>query len=112
MVHQAAFKRVHGLVQNTKGTIVVGGEADEATKFIAPTIVKDVKPDDSLMSEYAFLSVFPAAVLNHFREIFGPVLPIVPVEDLDSGLAYVNSQYVSPARSSCAFLIHSIAIIR
>ncbi|KAJ7311505.1 NAD-aldehyde dehydrogenase [Mycena albidolilacea] len=75
MVHQAAFKRVHGLVQNTKGTIVVGGEADEATKFIAPTIVKDVKPDDSLMSE----------------EIFGPVLPIVPVEDLDSGLAYVNS---------------------
>ncbi|KAF7337964.1 Aldehyde dehydrogenase [Mycena venus] len=73
MVHQAAFKRVHGLVQNTKGTIVVGGEADEATKFIAPTIVKDVKVDDSLMSEFSV-----------------PVLPIVPVEDLDAGIAYVN----------------------
>ncbi|KAK7038096.1 aldehyde dehydrogenase [Favolaschia claudopus] len=75
MVHQGAFKRVQGLIQNTKGTIVVGGETDEATKFISPTIVKDVKGDDSLMSE----------------EIFGPVLPIVPVENLDEAIAYVNS---------------------
>jgi aldehyde dehydrogenase (NAD+) len=26
------------------------------------------------------------------REIFGPVLPIVPVEDLDEAIAYVNAQ--------------------
>ncbi|KAF8142975.1 NAD-dependent aldehyde dehydrogenase [Mycena galopus ATCC 62051] len=75
MVHQGAFNRVNGLLQNTQGTIVVGGENDAATRYIAPTIVKDVKIDDSLMSE----------------EIFGPVLPIVPVDDLDSGLEYVNS---------------------
>ncbi|KAJ6502092.1 NAD-aldehyde dehydrogenase [Mycena sanguinolenta] len=75
MVHQGAFNRVNGLVQNTKGTIVVGGQNDEATKYIAPTIVRDVQLDDSLMSE----------------EIFGPVLPIVPVENVDAGLAYVNS---------------------
>ncbi|KAF8190927.1 aldehyde dehydrogenase [Mycena galopus ATCC 62051] len=73
MVHQGAFNRVNGLLQNTQGTIVVGGESDAATRYIAPTIVKDVKIDDSLM------------------EIFGPVLPIVPVDDLDSGLEYVNS---------------------
>jgi aldehyde dehydrogenase (NAD+)/aldehyde dehydrogenase (NAD(P)+) len=75
MVHQRAFDRVNGLLQNTQGTIVVGGQNDAATRYIAPTIVKDVKIDDSLMSE----------------EIFGPVLPIVPVDDLDSGLEYVNS---------------------
>ena len=33
---------------------MVGGETDEATKFIAPTIVRDVKADDSLMSEYVW----------------------------------------------------------
>jgi aldehyde dehydrogenase (NAD+)/aldehyde dehydrogenase (NAD(P)+) len=51
MVNQQAFKRVNGLLQTTKGTIVVGGQAEEAQKYIAPTIVKDVKTDDSLMSE-------------------------------------------------------------
>lgn len=51
IVNQQSFKRVNGLLQATKGSIVCGGEADEAQKFIAPTIVRDVKVDDSLMSE-------------------------------------------------------------
>jgi aldehyde dehydrogenase (NAD+) len=38
-------------LDNTKGTVVIGGEVDEETKFIAPTVVKNVKGDDSLMSE-------------------------------------------------------------
>ncbi|KAJ6618864.1 NAD-aldehyde dehydrogenase [Mycena sp. CBHHK59/15] len=75
IVNVQSFKRINGLLQNTKGTVVCGGAADEASKFIAPTIVKDVTPGDSLMSE----------------EIFGPILPIVPVEDLDAAIAYVNA---------------------
>ncbi|KAJ7461546.1 NAD-aldehyde dehydrogenase [Mycena latifolia] len=75
IVNQQSFKRVNGLLQATKGTIVCGGDTDETRKFIAPTIVKDVKVDDSLMSE----------------EIFGPILPIVPVEDVDAGIAHVNA---------------------
>jgi len=51
LVTPQAFARVSGLLKNTKGTIVVGGEMDEATKFIAPTVIKDVKSDDALMSE-------------------------------------------------------------
>ncbi|KNZ72494.1 Aldehyde dehydrogenase family 3 member B1 [Termitomyces sp. J132] len=76
IVTPQAWKRIKGLIDNTKGTVVVGGEMDEATKFIAPTIVRDVKADDSLMSE----------------EIFGPVLPIVPVEDVDEAIAFVNAR--------------------
>lgn len=40
------------MLEATKGTVVLGGaeDADKETKFIAPTIVKDVLPDDSLMS--------------------------------------------------------------
>ncbi|KAG5351806.1 hypothetical protein C0989_004843 [Termitomyces sp. Mn162] len=75
VTHQA-WKRIKGLIDTTKGTVVVGGEMDEATKFIAPTIVRDVKADDSLMSE----------------EIFGPVLPLVPVEDVDEAIAFVNAR--------------------
>ncbi|KAJ7749555.1 NAD-aldehyde dehydrogenase [Mycena maculata] len=75
LVNPQAFRRVNGLLQGTKGTVVCGGDTDEARKFIAPTIVRDVKGDDSLMSE----------------EIFGPILPIVPVEDLDEAIAYVNA---------------------
>ncbi|KAF8226652.1 NAD-aldehyde dehydrogenase [Tricholoma matsutake] len=75
MVTPQAFKRVKGLLDKTKGKVVIGGETDEATKYIAPTVVSDVPLDDSLMSE----------------EIFGPVLPIVPVEDLDEAIAFVNA---------------------
>ena len=45
------FDRIKNLLDNSKGTIVVGGGTDADKKYIAPTILKDVKFDDSLMSE-------------------------------------------------------------
>ncbi|KAF9077136.1 NAD-aldehyde dehydrogenase [Rhodocollybia butyracea] len=75
LVSTPAFTRINNLIKNTKGTIVFGGDTDEATKYIGPTIVKDVMPGDCLMSE----------------EIFGPVLPIMPVSSIEEGLAYVNA---------------------
>jgi aldehyde dehydrogenase (NAD+) len=47
------------------GQIVTGGTFDPETRFVAPTIIKDVKPDDPIMGE----------------EIFGPVLPVIDFED-------------------------------
>ena len=47
----AAFSRVVTLLKNSKGVVVAGGETDESIKYIAPTIVRDVNGDDSLMSE-------------------------------------------------------------
>jgi hypothetical protein len=52
LISHEAFGRVKGLLDNTKGTIVIGGETDKAANFIAPTVVKDVEGEDSLMSEY------------------------------------------------------------
>ncbi|KAF9446039.1 NAD-aldehyde dehydrogenase [Macrolepiota fuliginosa MF-IS2] len=75
LVTPQAFNRIKGLLDNTKGSVALGGETDAATKFISPTVVKDVGVEDSLMSE----------------EIFGPVLPIVPVKDVDEAIAFVNS---------------------
>lgn len=45
------FDRVKNLLDDTKGTVVLGGDTDRETKYVAPTIVKNVGPDDSLMSE-------------------------------------------------------------
>ncbi|KAF7322368.1 hypothetical protein HMN09_00014700 [Mycena chlorophos] len=78
LISQAAWKRIYGLLEATKGTIVVGGTdtANESLKYVQPTIVQDVKFEDALMVD----------------EIFGPILPIVPVESLDEGIEYVNSK--------------------
>jgi aldehyde dehydrogenase (NAD+) len=45
------FDRVKRLLDNTKGTIILGGDTDRETKYVAPTIVRNVGSDDSLMSE-------------------------------------------------------------
>jgi len=76
IVAPSHFTRLKGLVEHTQGTVVLGGldEMDEAGKLITPTIVRGVKEDDSLMSE----------------EIFGPILPILPVDNVDDALEYIN----------------------
>ena len=72
------FDRLDELLKKTRGTIVLGGETDSASKYIAPTVVKDVERDDPLMSE----------------EIFGPILPILPMKDLDEAIGFVQTLYV------------------
>ncbi|PPQ80870.1 hypothetical protein CVT25_001879 [Psilocybe cyanescens] len=71
-----ATARIAGLLERSQGKIAFGGEVDKDDKYIAPTVVTDVKPDDSLMSE----------------EIFGPILPIVPVDSLDEAIKFVNER--------------------
>ncbi|KAI5120924.1 hypothetical protein M0805_002904 [Coniferiporia weirii] len=73
---EAHFARVKALLDDTKGTVVLGGETDAEQMFIAPTVVRDVSLDDSLMKQ----------------EIFGPILPIVPVKDMDEAIAIVNER--------------------
>ncbi|KAH9478226.1 Aldehyde dehydrogenase family 3 member A2 [Psilocybe cubensis] len=71
-----ATERISGLLEKTQGKIAFGGEINKDSKYIAPTVVTDVKADDSLMSE----------------EIFGPVLPIVPVDSIEDAIKFVNER--------------------
>ncbi|PCH40560.1 aldehyde dehydrogenase [Wolfiporia cocos MD-104 SS10] len=75
MVNERHAVRVKRLIDETKGTIVFGGEVDLTTKYAAPTLIKDVRGDDSLMSE----------------ELFCPFLPVVPVKDVDEAIAFINA---------------------
>jgi aldehyde dehydrogenase (NAD+) len=61
IVNDRNFARLDNLLKETQGRIVYGGQRDPSTRYFAPTVVVDVKPGDSLLSE----------------EIFGPILPII-----------------------------------
>lgn len=51
IISEAQVDRIKNMLNDTNGTIVIGGETDRNARYIAPTIVKDVCGDDSLMRE-------------------------------------------------------------
>lgn len=88
--------RIGNLLSETKGKVIAGGEVDPEHKYIAPTIVRDVPPDDSLMSEYVHILCPNRIMLMRFRyrEVFGPVLSIIPVNNIDEAIAFANARYI------------------
>ena len=44
-------QRIKDVLDRTKGKIVFGGDTDVENRYIAPTLVRDVAPDDPLMEQ-------------------------------------------------------------
>lgn len=70
MVHDGAFKRVAGILENAKesGKEIIGGETDEKERRMGITIIKmneGAKGDSGPLIE---------------EELFGPLLPVIPVK--------------------------------
>ena len=65
LINEKHFKRVCGLINAQK--VVLGGQSNEKTLQIAPTVMDNVTWDDAVMQE----------------EIFGPVMPILTFDDFD-----------------------------
>ena len=76
IVNERQFDRLVSLIAGTAGTVVTGGGSDRATLRIEPTVVLGPGPDDPVMSE----------------EIFGPILPIIPVGSTDEAVEFVNAR--------------------
>ncbi|MGP9016899.1 aldehyde dehydrogenase family protein [Streptomyces sp. BR1] len=74
IVNERHFDRLSSLLDS--GRVVIGGQGDRATKYLAPTVLADVDPKSPVMQE----------------EIFGPVLPIVTVEDLGEAIGFINDR--------------------
>ncbi|KAK0496050.1 NAD-aldehyde dehydrogenase [Armillaria luteobubalina] len=91
LVTPQAYNRLSSLLKSTKGTIAFGGKLDEATKYIQPTIVRDVSFDDPLMTKSLVMSLLRLIIDTLRREIFGPILPIVPVDNIDEAIKFVNA---------------------
>lgn len=73
IVNDHHFTRLCKMLDASNGTVRSGGSRDRTTRYIAPTVVTTVGPDDALMHE----------------EIFGPILPVLTVRDMDEALAFV-----------------------
>jgi aldehyde dehydrogenase (NAD+) len=68
------------------GRIDVGGERDRENLYIAPTVLRMPEPDSPGAARTAENS---PAILR--EEIFGPILPIVPVGGVDEAIAYIDA---------------------
>ncbi|KAI9249815.1 Aldehyde/histidinol dehydrogenase [Helicostylum pulchrum] len=77
IVSTRQFDRLKGLLDKCDpSTIVTGGQTDREDLYIAPTIVSPITPDHILMQE----------------EIFGPILPIISVDNMDEAINIVNNR--------------------
>jgi aldehyde dehydrogenase (NAD+) len=57
-------------------TVAHGGPSDAEACLVHPTILSDLSPDSKIMEE----------------EVFGPVLPIIPYDDVDEAVKAINSR--------------------
>ena len=74
IINDRHFSRLCGLLRS--GTVVIGGDCDAKERYLGPTILREVAWDSPVMQE----------------EIFGPILPILPVESLAEAVTLVNSR--------------------
>jgi len=68
IINDKHFDRVLSLIDFEK--VVFGGDNDEETRFIEPTLMDNVTFEDAVMKE----------------EIFGPILPLISYENLDDAI--------------------------
>ena len=76
IVNDRHVERIEKLLASHGGTVVCGGTVNRETRKLAPTIIVDPDPASPLMQE----------------EIFGPVLPILAVDDLTEAVEFVNGR--------------------
>jgi aldehyde dehydrogenase (NAD+) len=68
------FSRLTSLI--TSGKVAIGGQSEQAERYIAPTVLVDVDQNSAVMQE----------------EIFGPILPVLEVGSIDEAIGFVNSR--------------------
>lgn len=85
MVNDRAFERVTGYFKD--GDIIYGGKSDASDRFIEPTLIENVALDSPLMTE----------------EIFGPVFPIITLDDTDNTFKDKVIEFVTSREKPLAF---------
>lgn len=74
ILNKKHFDRISQLMEG--GEVLVGGDTDSEKLYIEPTIIRDVTADDPIMQE----------------EIFGPVMPLMEFNDLDTVIDFINDR--------------------
>lgn len=76
IITERHWERVVHLLDTSKGEVIYGGYKDKSEKYICPTLIREPHLDAPIMQE----------------EIFGPLLPIITVEDTDAAIRFVTSR--------------------
>ncbi|MEM1291404.1 MAG: aldehyde dehydrogenase [Cyanobacteria bacterium P01_H01_bin.162] len=74
IVSDRQFDRLTALMANE--LVLVGGDTDRASRYIAPTLLDGVSWEAPIMQE----------------EIFGPILPIISYRDVETAIAQINAR--------------------
>ncbi len=74
IINERQFDRLGSLLPGEE--ILVGGETDRDSRYIAPTLLNNVSWDAPIMQE----------------EIFGPLLPILTYKTLEEAIAQINAR--------------------
>lgn len=74
IINTRHFERLRGYLGD--GQVLIGGETDETERYIAPTVLGEVRLDSAVMRD----------------EIFGPILPIIAVDSVDEALAVTQAR--------------------
>jgi len=73
IINEKHFNRLKALIDGEE--VAAGGDFNEETLQISPTILDNVNFDSAVMQE----------------EIFGPILPIIEYDDIEQVISYINS---------------------
>ncbi|WP_103026504.1 aldehyde dehydrogenase family protein [Salinibacter altiplanensis] len=79
LIDDGHLDRVVGMLEDAVAagaTVAFGGQTNAETRYVSPTILTDVPLDTSVMQ----------------KEIFGPLLPIIPVSTVDEALGIINER--------------------
>ena len=81
IINQRHFERLCEFLKPQLAGKVIGGEKDPSTLYLAPTIISfddlDAGGQTPVMTS----------------EIFGPILPVLPIENIGEATLFVNSRY-------------------
>lgn len=80
VINKRQFDRLQKMLSSTKGRVLLGGNVDEAELFMEPTVVQVDSKDDPLLAD----------------ESFGPLIPLLPVKDLDTAIRIANEVSGTP----------------
>ncbi|XP_024939530.1 aldehyde dehydrogenase, dimeric NADP-preferring isoform X3 [Cephus cinctus] len=75
IINENHFQRLVNFLTGN-GEVAIGGETDPSEKYISPTVLTDVKPTDPIMQQ----------------EIFGPILPMVTVNNAYEAIKFINER--------------------
>ena len=80
IVNERQWQRLQDMLDSTNGKVIMGGKTDKSTLFFEPTVVQVENAEDSLLKD----------------ESFGPLIPILPVSDLDEAIRIANAVHATP----------------